>query len=98
MKAYLRYKDNGKGVILEEGITFIGRSRSNDLVIKDKFISRKHAMIQNDGDSFVLIGLGTVNPTIVNNKKIPPKYKYLLKQGDCIKIGQTILEFTFHKR
>ena len=53
-------------------IVAVGRGRSNDLVIHDRFVSRKHCMLQYESSSAVkLINYSRKTPLIVNRKVLP---------------------------
>ena len=75
--------------ILKEKTT-IGRSKDNDIVIKDNTVSRIHAEIIKTEDAYLLTDLGSFNGTMVNEKSI---YSAILKHEDQIKIGLTRLTF-----
>lgn len=64
----------------------LGRQESNDVPLPDQKVSRKHAMIVAQGNDFYLIDLGSSNGTILNNVKLKPKEKKLLRDNDIIKI------------
>jgi len=68
--AWLVGFNDGKKIVfsLDKETTMVGRSRSNDVTIRDRFISRKHLLIQKENSHFNLIDLGTRNCTSVNNK------------------------------
>src|SRR3990170_2986817 len=69
----------------------IGRSSSNDIVIKDEGVSRKHCAIEPATNSYVLKDLKSTNGTFLNDKKITSPS--VLKHGDKITVGKTILQF-----
>lgn len=61
-------------------------------------ISRKHARIFREGDSFKLEDLGSSNGTLIfgqrgNGIKLPPNVPYALSSGDRIRLGDTTLQF-----
>lgn len=65
-----------------------------DLAEHDRGIaSRNHAQIQRDGDSYILIDLGSTNGTLVNGVRIDAHVPQRLRQGDRIKVGEVELEF-----
>ena len=71
----------------------LGRSASNDVVLKQKRVSRNHAVIRclarND---YYVIDLGSANGTYVNSDRVvTPR---ILADGDAIRIGEST--FTFH--
>lgn len=48
----------------------IGRGKDRDLVIDSKAISRQHAQIEAQGDSVILIDLGSANGTLLNGRRV----------------------------
>ncbi len=74
---------------LEEGSTSIGRSNANDIILADKSVSKRHAIItcQNmkNGEAHVQIAdLHSTNGTLVNGEKIS---YHNLKDSDQLSIG-----------
>lgn len=72
------------------GVVIIGRDSSNAITLPDRQVSRRHACIRPQGPEFVIEDLGSVNGTMVNNR---PVQQQILKPGDEIAMGSTILEF-----
>lgn len=70
----------------------IGRSDNNDIVIPNVAVSRNHAQIINENNTFVLKDLNSMNGTIVNGKTL--KGMHLLSEGDIIQINSTVIFFT----
>lgn len=63
----------------------IGRSSANDLVIIDKEVSRRHALIDCIGGIYVVEDLNSRNGILVNQKR---RARALLRSGDIITFGQ----------
>jgi pSer/pThr/pTyr-binding forkhead associated (FHA) protein len=63
----------------------IGRTSSNDIVLDNKGVSRKHAEIELGDDSALIIDNESLNGTFVNNRKINEE---ILKDNDRITIGK----------
>lgn len=74
----------------DEAVT-IGRSASCTVQIVDKRVSRHHAVLRRNRDSFVVEDLGSKNGTLLNNN--PLVGRTLLKCGDQIQIGDSMLVF-----
>jgi general secretion pathway protein A len=68
----------------------IGRSNANDLVIIDKEVSRRHALIDCISGIYVVEDLNSKNGTLVNRKK---RSRSLLRPGDTITLGQLDVAF-----
>ena len=70
----------------------IGRNDDNNFVVRDRWISRNHSMLQcTDGGDFYLIDLGSRNGTFVNGRRV--SIPVTLKNGDRLTLGQTQLDF-----
>jgi len=76
---------------LKEARTLIGRSSSTDLQIPDRRCSREHAEVVRRGGEFVLRDLDSKNKVYVNGQVIP--HEYALRNGDRVRMGDTILIF-----
>ncbi|MBI3534208.1 MAG: FHA domain-containing protein [Deltaproteobacteria bacterium] len=74
--------------IVQEEIS-IGRGKDCEIILNDKKCSRKHAIIQNSGLSFLLKDLGSSNGTYVNGERITER---VLKGDETIQIGD--VQFT----
>lgn len=72
----------------------LGRSASNAIVIASPKVSRNHATIHaQDGGEFWLIDLGSINGTLLNERRAVQPQR--LKDGDRIVIADTA--FIFHQ-
>ena len=70
----------------------LGRNEDNTFVVKDRWISRNHAMVQRmENGDFFLIDLGSRNGSFVNGRRVT--IPVTLHNGDHIVFGQTELEF-----
>jgi phosphoserine phosphatase RsbU/P len=70
----------------------IGRSRENDLFLPDRWLSRRHAEIQQGSDGFYLVDLGSKNGTLVNRLLVRDPHR--LRSGDVITLGEHALTFS----
>ena len=68
----------------------IGRGNANDLVIIDKEVSRRHAIIDCISGIYVVEDLNSKNGILVNRK---PRPRALLRSGDIITFGQIDVVF-----
>ena len=73
----------------------IGRSNANDVVIIDKEISRRHALIDCIGGIYVIEDLNSKNGILVNQKK---RARALLRTGDIISFGPMDVVFYAEQR
>lgn len=88
----LTISEKGKNKIFPlEGETIsIGREASNDIVLNDASVSRRHCLIEKRENLFYLTDLQSLNETLLNGKNAE---NTLLADGDRILIGD--FEFRF---
>ncbi len=85
-------KGNSEGMKyrLGKGVSTLGRRENNDIFLDDANISRVHARIERSPQGYLLIDMGSLNGTYVNNQRLN---QTVLQTGDQIKMGSTELEF-----
>jgi adenylate cyclase len=86
----LIYNDNVAQPLLLTGATSwtFGRGSNNTVVLKDKWVSRNHAVIQiMESGNFYLIDLGSLNGSFVNGRRV--SFPLALHNGDSITLGTT---------
>jgi len=71
--------------------TTVGRSPDNDIFLDDVTVSRKHAVLVQDGGEFRIEDLGSLNGTFVNRRRIDAATR--LESGDEVQIGKYRLSF-----
>jgi adenylate cyclase len=69
----------------------VGRGEENNIVIKDRCLSRNHAMLQSTEGGYYLIDMGSSNGTFVNGRRV--NIPVIIHNGDTITFGQTELKF-----
>ncbi|MDZ4849103.1 MAG: ATP-binding protein [Pirellulaceae bacterium] len=90
----IRGRDAGKHFTILNGRTTIGRDGLCDIQVTDHEVSRQHAEIERDDQQFTLIDLNSSNGSFVNGKRIE---KNLLRSGDRLQFGRTLLVFTMNE-
>ena len=79
----------GAAYTLEGDQMTIGRDSSNEIVINDAEISRRHARLTFQGGKYVLEDLGSTNGTFVNGQRLAgPR---VLKAGEVVSFGEQIV-------
>lgn len=79
----------GASFNLEGDQLTIGRDSTNDIVINDAEISRRHARLTFQGGKYVLEDLGSTNGTFVNGQRLAgPR---VLKAGEVVSFGEQII-------
>ncbi|HLG08214.1 MAG TPA: FHA domain-containing protein [Gaiellaceae bacterium] len=74
----------------DEGRTLIGRSPECDVFLDDVTVSRRHAELLREGETFTIRDLGSLNGTYVNRKRIE---SVVLEDDDEVQIGKYRLTF-----
>jgi pSer/pThr/pTyr-binding forkhead associated (FHA) protein len=75
-------------VVTEKKRISIGRTNDNDIVLENRGVSRKHAMIEFNNNAAVLMDNESLNGTFVNNRKVNEE---VLRDEDIITIGKYVL-------
>ena len=97
--------ENGSTYPLTSRTTLIGRTDAKSgifveidlggMVTDYKIISRRHAQIEQEGERFYLVDLGSVNGTKLNGQRIPPREKKPVWDGDMIEFGRNGVQMIF---
>jgi signal transduction histidine kinase/pSer/pThr/pTyr-binding forkhead associated (FHA) protein len=82
--------DQGTRFETESGRIRIGRGAQNEIRILDTEVSRRHATLACQGDRYVLQDDNSSNGSFVNGQ---PVRSQVLRNGDQIQVGRTILLF-----
>src|SRR4030067_769191 len=79
----------GAAYTLEVDQLMIGRDSTNEIVINDAEVSRRHARLTFQGGKYVLEDLGSTNGTFVNGQRLAGPV--VLKPGDVVSLGEQIV-------
>ncbi|HEY5656318.1 MAG TPA: FHA domain-containing protein [Myxococcota bacterium] len=93
ISTYLVLRSSGqpeRAVVWDTLDITVGRLDSQDIVVPDAEVSRKHAVFRRDGERFAVEDLGTGLGTLVNGEPITTRE---LQHGDVIQIGSLELKF-----
>jgi len=86
--------DVGERARMVDPTFVIGRSRSCELRLSDARISSRHCRIEDRGDGFALVDLGSTNGTSVNGELVTGDR--VLRSHDKIEVGDTVIRFELH--
>jgi len=79
----------GAAFTLEGDQLTVGRDSTNEIVINDAEVSRRHARLTFQGGKYVLEDLGSTNGTFVNGQRLAgPR---VLKAGEVVSFGEQIV-------
>lgn len=73
---------------LEKTEIFLGRDLSNDVVINDPEVSRRHARLVLTGNTYAMEDLGSTNGTFLRGQRLSAPV--LLNPGELITIGEKV--------
>jgi transcriptional regulator with GAF, ATPase, and Fis domain len=79
-------------ISMNDGPVVIGRQAGATLKIGNASVSRRHAVIEKEGDRFVIADLGSRNGTFVNDM---PVRRRELQHGDRVRIGESQFFFLY---
>ncbi len=80
----------GLECIMEKAAQVIGRTEDNDVVINHRSISRHHAKIVRQGDSYTVVDQASANGVFVNGEKYD---RVELRPGDMLDLGHVRMRF-----
>ncbi|MEM6533667.1 MAG: GGDEF domain-containing protein [Myxococcota bacterium] len=80
----------GRRYFLDKAEQIIGRSDSANIQVDQDSVSRQHAKVRTQDAKAILYDLGSTNGTFVNDN---PCHEEQLRDGDLIRIGQTIFKY-----
>jgi pSer/pThr/pTyr-binding forkhead associated (FHA) protein len=80
----------GETIAFDSDVLTIGRSPQSDLFLDDVTVSRHHARVIRDDNSYLVEDLNSLNGTYVNRKRIE---RDRLSDGDELQIGKFKLAF-----
>ncbi len=91
-----RIQVRSEGKVLSEhlfgaGRAIVGRSPDNEIHIKSKFVSRRHAQITSNGFGCTIEDLNSTNGILVGNKRVK---RHRLRDGDVVALGIHELVYT----
>lgn len=87
---FLVGRNAGKEISIKREAFFIGRGPNNNLVLEDRSVSRKHAVLNYMDGHFILSDLKSTKGVIVNGQKAS---EIILQNRDRIKMGGEVIEF-----
>jgi pSer/pThr/pTyr-binding forkhead associated (FHA) protein len=79
---------------LTQPVTRIGRHISNDIVVNDRRVSRRHAQVCYEQGRFVIYDGDSTNGILVNQTRVPQRVA--LRNGDRVTVGS--YEYVFQER
>jgi two-component system, cell cycle response regulator len=84
-------EQQGKRLELTGNRVRLGRDPENELVISDEGVSRRHARLEQSGDHWLVMDVGSRNGTLLNGKHLTGVKR--LKNGDLLKLGSVMVKY-----
>jgi pSer/pThr/pTyr-binding forkhead associated (FHA) protein len=75
---------------LVKQVTTLGRQLENDIVFHEEYLSRFHAEIVSENDTYILVDKNSTSGTFVNGKKID---RCVLNSGDLVALANIYFMF-----
>ncbi|MFB9377157.1 FhaA domain-containing protein [Kineococcus gynurae] len=82
---------DGRGYVLADAVTVIGRASEADVIVDDPGVSRRHAEVRLSPHGARLVDLGSTNGTFVDGERISSTELY---DGTIVTVGRTRLVFS----
>ncbi len=82
-------QDADRSIVLDEGVTTVGRGPAADVRLPDLSVSRQHCILEVRGPRLLIADAGSSSGTFVNSSRIDGGIE--LKPGDEIRVGDTVL-------
>ena len=82
---------NGERLSIESSLV-VGRDKTlgfGPLLAANDLVSRRHFEVTWDGNSAVVVDLGSTNGTYCDGDKVEPNRQHMLKNGNVLRIGKT---------
>ena len=89
--------NDGVEMSLSGGPMIMGRGPDNDIDVGEDTVSRRHALMMETSDGFVLRDLNSANGTFVNRKRIADG-EQRLRHGDRVRLGGSGVTFVFRQK
>ncbi len=84
-------RDEGKEAVIPKQSIAIGKLADNDLALTDPTVSRRHALVEERPDGYVIRDLDSTNGTFLDGVRVREGY---LAAGAVIKLGETEISFS----
>ena len=94
--------DGGVQLLVPTATNLVGRKDRITNVVPEvdltavdpgRVVSRRHAQLEVEGDTYSLRDLGSTNGTFVNGRRLPPSVGCPLTEGDEISFGGVLVRF-----
>jgi pSer/pThr/pTyr-binding forkhead associated (FHA) protein len=77
---------------LEPAVVVAGNSEAVEMPIPNQYVSRRHFQVQGEIDGYYISDLHSTNGTYLNNERLEPEERYILKDKDVVALGSGKLD------
>jgi hypothetical protein len=88
MDAFVDETRNLNNKLAKQTVWLIGSGADCDIVVKNKFVSRKHCFLFRRNRTFELEDWNSTNGTFVNEQRIAPRIRTPIKSSDVVTLGK----------
>ena len=85
-----------KRYAISSRVSYIGRDETNQVIIPDEAISKKHAKMTFSDGKFYIEDLTSSNGTYLNGTRVHTRT--VLKNGDLLRLGAMVVKFEISKQ
>ena len=82
-------RDNGAETELDRDRSLLGRDAACEVVVDDKSVSRRHALIERRGEDWALTDQGSANGTYLDGRRVS---EAVLQNGQQLRLGSVIFQ------
>src|SRR5512141_1304449 len=82
-------RDNGAETELDRDRSLLGRDAASEVVVDDKSVSRRHALIERRGDVWALTDQGSANGTYLDGRRVS---EAVLQNGQQLRLGSVTFQ------
>jgi pSer/pThr/pTyr-binding forkhead associated (FHA) protein len=86
-KRWVLVSPDGRTFSLGRDRVTIGRAPENDLVVNEPLLSRQHAVIDFDGQHYLITDLDSTYGTTLNGQRLDSRQPYRLRPGDLFTLA-----------
>jgi hypothetical protein len=78
---------------LDRALLVIGRDPVSDIIVLEPAVSRRHALVQVDGERVTITDLGSSSGTKINGARLTPDLPSTLESGDFMQLGRVLMTY-----
>jgi hypothetical protein len=88
LDAFVDETRNLNNKLAQQTVWLIGSGANCDIVVKNKFVSRKHCFLFRRDRMFQVEDWNSTNGTFVNERRLPPRTRTVVNMSDIVTLGK----------